>query len=76
MRKCANGLSSGLSSGPVKWPSRGPVVAQSGTSQLLVQRGLTPPMGGVAGGVANARKEHANDRERQVDTAQAARAEG
>lgn len=41
--------------------SNGPVVAQSGpsqgqvggTSQLLVQRGLTPPMGGVVGGVAN-----------------------
>ena len=64
--------------------SNGPVVAQSGTShgdksgtsQLLVQRGLTPPMGGVAGGVANARKEHTNDRERQTDVTQAARAEG
>ena len=41
--------------------SNGPVVAQAGpsqgqvggTSQLLVQRGLTPPMGGVVGGVAN-----------------------
>lgn len=64
--------------------SNGPFVAQSGTSrgdksgtsQLLVQRGLTPPMGGVAGGVANARKEHTNDRERQTDVAQAACAEG
>ena len=68
--------------------SNGPVVAQSGTSrgdksgtsQLLVQRGLTPTMGGVAGGVANARcwrrRESTNDRERQTDTAQATRAEG
>ena len=64
--------------------SNGPFVAQSGTSrgdksgtsQLLVQRGLTPPMGGVTGGVANARREHTNDRERQTDVTQAAHAEG
>ena len=30
MRKCANGLSSGLSSGPVKWPICGPVRDKSG----------------------------------------------
>ena len=54
--------------------SSGPVVAQSAISQ----RGQAEraDMGGVAGGVANARKEHTNDRERQTDAAQAARAEG
>ena len=58
--------------------SNGPFVAQSGTSRgdKSAFGSKTPPMGGVAGGVANARKEHTNDRERQTDTAQATRAEG